>query len=192
MNTKALEDTDYHIIKQAILDPTKSELSPAHQAKLERLVSASRILDRYPTFRNAVKIFMIKYPEISKTHAYNELHVASRIFNDIHTFDFTFWHTWIINNIVKQIQTAESLQDLKAWSSGHGQLLKAIGEKPEVETDPKLVEKHNFYIQVINNNQKITLDLDKMDQLSQSTRQEIANGLFSEIDEDEAIQIMES
>ena len=192
MNIKVLEDTDYHIIKQAILDPTNSELSPAHQQKLERLVSASKILDRYPVLRNAVKIFMIKYPEISQAHAYREIHTASRIFNDIHTFDFDFWHSWLINNIVKQIQMAETMQDLKAWSSGHGQLIKAIGEKPQVETDPKLVEKHNFYIQVINNNQKVNLDLDKMDQLSKTTRQEIASGLFSEIDEDEAIQIMDS
>jgi len=35
-----------------------------------------------------------------------------------------------------------------AWAAGHNTLIKAIGKKPEQETDPKLIEKHTFLLQV--------------------------------------------
>ncbi len=71
-------------------------------------------------------------------------------------------------------------------------LLKAIGERPEVETDPKLVEKHTFIVQVNNNKQTVNLNLDKISKIPKEVRMELADGLFTEIDDQEATEIMNS
>ena len=44
----------------------------------------------------------------------------------------------------------------------HANLIKAMGEKPEMETDPKRNEKHQFYILVQVNNRNVKVDLNNL------------------------------
>jgi hypothetical protein len=192
MSTKHIEDTHFLHIKAAVLDPDSTELSPEQKIILDRYVSAAKVLDRYPVMRNAVKLHRLKYPNISQSLAYRDLHCASRLFNSLHTFDYDFWQTWLINTTVRMIQLSETAQDFKSMGAGLTILKKAIGEKPEKETDPKLLEKHNFFIQINNNSQKISVDLDKLNLIPKEGRERLADDLFSEISDEQAQSILES
>jgi len=192
MSTKHIEDIHFLQIKAAVLDPDSTELSPTQKIILDRYISAAKILDRYPVMRNAVKIHRLKYPNISQALAYRDLHYASRLFNSQHTFDYDFWQTWLINTTVKMIQLSEAAQDFKSMGAGLTILKKAIGEKPEKETDPKLLEKHNFFIQINNNSQKISVDLDKLNLIPKEGRERLADDLFSEISDEQAQSILDS
>ena len=192
MSTKHIEDVHFLQIKAAVLDPDSTELSPEQKIILERYISAAKILDRYPVLRNAVKIHRLKYPNISQALAYRDLHYAIRLFNSQHTFEYDFWQTWLINTTVKMIQLSEAAQDFKGMGYGLTILKKAIGERPETETDPKLLEKHKFYIQINNNNQKISVDLDKLNRLPKEARERLAADFFTEISEDQAKTILDS
>jgi hypothetical protein len=192
MTTKHIEDYHFLHIKAAILDPDSVELTPEQQDMLHRYGSASRTLDRYPVMRNAVRIHRNKFPDISQALAYRDLQYASRLFNSRHTFDFDFWQTWMINTTVKMIQLSEAAQDFKGMGAGLTLLQKAIGERPEQETDPKLLEKHNFFIQINNNNQTVSVDLDKLHLIPKEDRERMAADFYTEISDEEAKDILDS
>ncbi len=190
MSKKSLEDQDYHVIKSAILDPDNTLLSEKQQALLERYLSAAKTLNRYPVISNAVKIHRALYPDISQALAYRDVQVARRMFNSLHSFDWDFWQNWLINDIVKQIDMARTKQDLKAWNAGHMALIKAIGNRPETVTDPKLVEKHTFIIQMNRNQKTVNVNLDKVGQIPKDVLVDLADAEYQEIDESQADEIM--
>ncbi len=197
MSKKALEDTKYELIKAHIIDPDNSPLSAEHQFMLNRVLSAAKILDKNPVLKTAVALQKTKYPEISQMQAYEDMKIAMRVYNSIHSFDFDFWKTWLINDIVKNIERARNLgthQALKVVAMEHANMIKAIGEKSENTEDPLRNEKHSFFILVQNNNTSVKLDIDNLHKLPDGTLRELNKALFSgkEITVEEAEQEMNS
>jgi hypothetical protein len=197
MAHKAIEDTNYEIIKAHILNPEDSPLPDDQKEMLDRISSAAKILDKNPFHRNAVAILMHKYPNIGKNRAYADLRLASRLFNSIHSFDYDFWHTWLINDIVRNIQNCENQMDAshrKIIAIEHANLLKAIGEKPEEVQYPAKNEKHQFYLLIQNNNQQIKIDVNNLGNLPPTALRELNKIIFTgeEITEDQANQIMKT
>lgn len=197
MSKKALTDERYETIKAHILDPENSPLPEHLQDQLERLISMAKVLDKNPTVKHAVAIHKSKYPDISDTTAYRDARLARKVYNSLHEFDFDFWQSWIINDIIRNIERCrnhDSHQDRRIIAMEHANLLKAIGEKPEELPDPKRNEKHQFYILVQVNNQNIKLNLDQLNKLPEDTLRELNRALAggNEIDEQGAAQIMES
>jgi hypothetical protein len=192
MAFKSLEDADYQVIKAAILDRNDNMLSYEQQEKLSRTICAGQILDRYPSRKHAVRILQKKYPQISLKQAYADINLAVRLFNSMYTFDYQLWHSWLINSITKQIKLSMEQGDVKGWASGNMSLLKAIGEKPIEDLDPKLTEKHQFVIVIQNNKQETNINLDTIDKLPFDSRKQITDTLVQDIDDAEAAQIMES
>lgn len=195
MTKKSLEDNSYELIKAHILDPGSSPLSPEKQLQLERIIDASKILEKNPLQKQAVALYRAKYPDVGRTQAYEDIRIAVRLFNTLHTFDFDFWHSWLINDIVKNIERCRNLRTAKAFqviASEHANLIKAIGDKPEEIVDPKRNEKHAFYILVQNNNTQVKLDINNLHKLPVNTLQELNRALFAgkEITDVEAEEIL--
>lgn len=188
----ALEDHQWQTIKSAILDPGNIVLDPEQQTMLERWVNASRLMDRYPNKKNAIAIHRKKYPEISISTAYRDMDAAMRLFNSLQTFDFDWWHTWMLNNTVDLIRRCMTANDLKSWASAMAVLKKIIGEKPLEELDPKLVQKHTFIIMVGRQGNQVPVDISRTDHFSPQTRKELSDALFEEVSESEALEIMNS
>jgi hypothetical protein len=182
MSRPSLEETDYELIKAHILDPASSPLSPIQQNQMDRLLSATKILDKNPVQKNAISLLRSKFPEISFSTAYNDIRLAARLFNSLHTFDFDFWHTWLINDIVANITKCNndnSATARKTIAIEHANLLKAIGEKPTDLEDPKRLEKQSFYILIQNNNNTVKVDVDNLHKLPEATLREINRIVFT-------------
>jgi hypothetical protein len=198
MSKKALEDQKYEAIKAAILDPENSPLPCCLQESLERTVEAAKLLDKNPSQRNAVALLRELYPHISRSQAYEDCRRAVRVFNSVHTFNYDWWHHWLLQDITEMIAKAKGNEeegttpDLKAWAMGHKNLIKALGERPEANIDPKLIEKHPINIAVQINNQTVNLDYKEFLKLPAEAREIITKALDQEIDETQARQIMDS
>lgn len=200
----ALEDYSYEVIKEYILNPENSSLSPDQQDMFDRILSAAKVLDKNPIQQNAIALHMAKYPHIGKTRARLDLQLATRLFNTIHTFDYDLWQTWLINDIVKNINQTRAELDadnqtqkatlLKVIASEHANLIKAIGEKPKTPIDPHLTEKHEFVVAIQVNNQTLKLDYEKFKEMPAATLRELTQALFAgqNISETEAEEIMKS
>jgi hypothetical protein len=197
MSRIALEDTRHELIKAHIIDPEHSPLPEELQELLNRIVSVSKVLDKNPIMRNAVAIHQVKYPEISKSTAYSDVRMAVRLFNTIHSFDFDFYQTWLINDIVVNIQKCRatgSEKDRRIIAMEHANLLKAIGEKPENLPDPLRNEKHQFYVLIQNNIQQIKVELNNLKDLPTAALQELNRLIYggNEITEGDAEQLMKT
>lgn len=197
MSRKALEDTRYEMIKGHILDPDNSPLSLEQQEIMDRVISVAKVLDKNPIQKNAVAIHQAKFPALSRTQAYEDIRLAMKLFNTIHTFDYDFWQTWTINDIVRNIERCRNLGTDKAFrviAMEHANLIKAIGERPTELEDPRRNEKHAFYVLVQNNNTTIKIDLNNLEKMPEGTIQELNKALFGgkEITDAEAEEIFKS
>ncbi len=197
MNRTALEDQNYEMIKAHVFDPDHSPLPKDQRELLDRVIAAAKILAKNPVQRHALALHHQLYSNISKYQAYQDLKLAARLFNTLHTFDFDFWHTWIINDIVENIlacRKTKSDKDRRIIAMEHSNLIKIIGNKPEELSDPKRTEKHQFYIMIQNNNQHIKVDPGKLQNLPVATLREINRAIYggSEITESDAEEIMQS
>jgi hypothetical protein len=195
MSRKALEDTSYEMIKAHILYPEDSPLPAEKKEMLDRIISAAKILDKNPIQKFAVELHQQKYPDISRSQAYEDLRLAIRLFNSIHTFDYDFWQTWLINDIVRNIQKCENKTEpnyKRVIAMEHANLIKAIGERPEEQPDPSRNEKHQFYILVQNDNRQIKIDLNKLKDIPVTVLQELNKAIWggSEITEADAEELM--
>jgi hypothetical protein len=162
---------------------------------MDRVISMAKVLDKNPTIKHAVAIHRTKFCNISETTAYRDARLARKIYNSYHEFDYDFWLSWIINDIVRNIEkcrNADSDKDRRVIAMEHANLLKAIGERPEEMPDPKRNEKHEFYILVNVNNQNIKIDMNNLRNLEEATLRELNRALAGgrEIDEQGAVEIM--
>jgi hypothetical protein len=197
MSRKALEDTKYELIKAHILEPENSPLSEEHQAILDRIISVAKVLDKSPNQKQAVAMHQAKFASLSRTQAYEDIRLAMRLFNTIHTFNFDFWQTWLINDIVRNIERCRNTatpQAYKVIAMEHANLIKALGERPQEMEDPRRTEKHAFYLLVQNNNTSYKIDMKNLETLPPLALQELNKALFAgeEITEEEAEQIFKS
>jgi hypothetical protein len=162
---------------------------------MDRVVSIAKSLDRYPNQKNAIAIHMKKYPEISRSQAYEDCKLATRLFHTMYSFDYDFWHTWLLGDISKNIKRWSKSKDPAAGrviAQEHLNLLRALGEKPVKEMDPKLVQEHTFLIPIQVNNVTYTFDLQKFLDLPDGVRKKVTDALVTDIKEDEAEEIMKS
>lgn len=195
MAKKSIEDQRHELIKAHILDPEHTPLSETDAVELDRILSMARLLDRYPIEKNAVAIHMQKYKHIKRTVAYEDARIAKRIYNVLYKFNYDFWHAWMINDIVKNIERWRKSDDPAAGrviAQEHANLIKALGEKPTKEIDPKLVEEHQFVIPIQINSVNYNFDLDKFLNLPDSLRKRVTDALITDISEEDAKELMQS
>ena len=195
MSRTALEDTKYELIKAHMIDPDSSPLPVEKQEILDRVISASKVLDKNPIQKHAVGIHQQKYPNISRAQAYEDLRIAVRLFNTLHTFDYDFWRTWLLNDIVKNIEkcrNAGSDKDRANITKEHANLIKLIGEKVEDLPDPKRNEKHQFYILIQNDNRQVKVDINNLKDLPEAALRELNRAIYggNEITDVDAEEIM--
>ena len=177
---KALEDQDYETIKSYILEGNESTLPLRQREMLNRWVSASKLLEKNPVTKNAVAILQAKYPGLSRTQAYEDCRNAVRMFNSKQTFDYEL------------CQKAKDTGNLKAWAAAQANLIKALGEAPENNIDPRLLEKHQIVIPIQVNNNTYNLDLNKFLNIPIDQRTRIADALINPATDDDITEIMNS
>lgn len=197
MNKTALEETNYEQIKAYILDADGSALTGEQKLMLGRIVMCSKILDKNPVLTEAVNIHSHQHPEIGRAQAYTDLRLAIRLFNSIHVFDYDYWHSWAMDDSVKNIAVCranKSEKDHKTIAMEHANLIKLVGKKPEGLPDPERNEKHQFYILVNNDNRQAKVDLNSLKDLPVSALRELSRAIYGggEITETEAAAIMET
>jgi hypothetical protein len=197
MSQIPLEEMPHEIIMAYILDPENSPLPKRYKPLLDRVISMSKLLDKHPVAKNAVKFHRAKFPEISLTTAWKDFHLARRVFNSYQDFDFEFWLSWLMADTVKIINKCEatnSSADRKIIAREHANLVRLLGKRPKEPVDPHRNEKHEFYILVNLAKEKIKLDLDTLHKLPLNTKRDLTRALISadEIDEKGAAEIMNS
>lgn len=194
MSKKNILDTNFEVIKAHVLspDPEISPLPPEKQQMMNRWMAAGKLIDQYPNTKHCVKLLCAKYPKLSERQAYIDVRMAKKLFNSMHTFDYDFWHSWLINDIVRLIKRSKDNDDLKAWANAQANLLKAIGERPIDIIDPEILQQHNYFTVINIDGKPLKLTLEQLHELPMSTRTQLVRQLEQPIDIDTAERLMKS
>lgn len=189
---KALEDQDYKNIKAFLLEGNESALSAHQREALDRWVSASKLLEKNPVMKNAVAILQAKYPGLSRTQAYEDCRNSIQLFNSKKDFDFDLWRNWLLNDIVDLCLKAKDTGNLKAWAAAQANLIKALGDAPAQDIDPRLIEKHQILVPIQVNNSTYNIDFNKFLKIPIDQRTRLADALIAPASDQEITDIMNS
>ena len=196
MSKTALLETTYDKIVAHCLDPSNSPLTKEHQKYFDRLNSADDLLRRYPKDKQAMIMLRKKYPDLSRSHAFEHIRNAKKLFNYINPVDKDFIRRWVIQDCFSMIGIAKSMgpRGFKAWNNARLQLIKAaqLEETENLLPDPEILESHQFFTVININGQNVKLDLDAFNKLPISTRKDLADLIHAPITEDQAAEIMDS
>ena len=189
---KALLEENFEVVKSYILNPTADETALNEEQKrlMDRWVSAGRILDKYPVKTDAVSLLMSKYPGISRAQAFHDVDMALRLFNSMHTFDYDFWHNWLLRDITKLMEECRLAGDRKNWAAAQRNLINAIGERPAEDVDPTIREKSMYYL-VLPGTDPQKLELEKLRE-SPGKLSDFMKYLHKPIDDVEAEEMINS
>lgn len=189
---KALEDQDFENIKAYILEGNETALPDYQRKILDRWLTASKLLDKNPVMKNAVTMLRLKYPDVSRTQAYEDCRNAIRMFNSKKDFNYDTWRNWLLDDIVQLCIKAKETGDLKAWALAQRNLIKALGEAPSQDIDPKLLEKHQIIVPIQINSNTYNFDLNKLISMPIDLRTRVADALVFPASDEDIVKIMES
>ena len=171
-----------------ILNPEDSPLAEEYKEQFNRVKSAAQMLDDYHP-NNVIPRLLAKY-NITRYKAQEDIRLAQELFKSKHTFDWEFWQTWQIKDLVETIRTCKLSGKHKERIAAHNVLREIIGEKPSGVEDPKRMEKNIFYVQLNNNNTTVNIPLDKLKGLSQDEIQIITAAMTTpDLSDDQIIDI---
>lgn len=188
---KTLSEQRYEVILAYILKPEESPLPEEYREQFNRVRSAAQLLDDYHP-NNVIPRLLAKY-NITRYKAQEDIRLAQELFKSKHTFDWDFWQTWQIKDLVETIRTCKLAGGKKEKEriAAHKVLREIIGEKPSGVEDPKRMEKNVFYLQLNNNSTTVNISLDKLKGLSQDEIQIITAAMTApEIEDAEIIDLL--
>ena len=170
-----LSEQRYEIIQAHILDPENSPLPDNQQEQFKRVVCAAKLLDDYHPI-NVVQRLLTAY-NISRKTAQQDIALAQDLFKSRYTFDWDYWQTWQIKDLVDVIDKCRTNNKHKERIMAHKVLSGIIGEKQIGEEDPKRMEKNVFNIQLNNNGTVVNIPLDQIKGLSGAELQTVIEGI---------------
>lgn len=182
---REIAEQSHEIILSHILDPENSQLPIELQEQFNRVKSAAQMLDSYHP-GSCIPRLQLKY-NISKTTARRDIQLAQDLFKSYQTFDWDFWQTWQIKDLVETIRRCKLKGDDKNRIAAHKALKLVIGEKQVTGEDPKRMEKNVFYIQLNNNGTVVNMDLNKIKGLDKSEIRTVVAALTDNQETDDQI-----
>lgn len=192
LTKKALEEQNYELIQQHIIDPEKSPLPDNLREQCNRVLQVARLMDDYPNESHIVNVMLAKY-RISRTQIRKDIALAKELFKTQHEFDWDFWFAWMLKDQIELIRKCKLAGDFKQWNNAKKVLREMIGEKPAGVEDPRRMEKNVFYIQINNGSDNpVNIPMDTLKQLSQADQKVLVDSLFQTVDDVQAEEIMNS
>lgn len=186
---KTLSEQRYEVILAYILNPEDSPLPEEYREQFNRVKSAAQMLDDYHP-NNVIPRLLAKY-NITRYRAQEDIRLAQELFKSKHTFDWDFWQTWQIKDLVETIRTCKLDGKQKERIAAQKVLREVIGDKPSGVEDPKRMEKNIFYVQLNNNNTTVNIPLDKLKGLSQDEIQIITAAMTTpEVEDAQIIDLL--
>lgn len=187
--TKIEKEDNYEVVSLAVMQGNIATLNNEQKEVYERTRAAYSIVCETPVKNKAVKKLQALFPGISLSQAYNDIDYAIKIWNPKNRFDKEFLETILLNTLIDNITDPNS--DEVARAKNLATFQKYLSSLPQEPIDPKMMEKHDIYIQLNMNGTIINLPYSKGDLIAPENKQ-YATVLEHEITEVQAEDIMKS
>lgn len=182
-------------LQRWVADPEKFAALHAEDAEIfQRWNACDDFMRRYPSRKYCAKMLMEKYaPNYSLAQAYRDMSNAQALFGTINIYNKDYIKNFLIEDILKLIQTAKEKGDTKARSAAHANLIKVMGFDRDDKSiiRPEDLEPHNYYtILRLMGEETIKIDLNDIEAIPMDIRSRLIERLNDRITEDIAFEMI--
>jgi hypothetical protein len=190
--TLKAEDITFDRIRAWLNEPDAEEISETDR----------KIYDRWDYAYDQLKIEkpsavinrLVHKFEISKAHAYKDLHNCQKLLNPINRHDLDWIRNFLIDDAQLQIKVARENVDHRAWQKARSDLIRiwAIEKGEKTGIDPELLGRNEYYVTINFGDKVEKINMNELHKMPVNKRVELTEYLFNDIDTDQAKFMLES
>lgn len=184
-----IQDTDFEIVRQYLHTGKSTALTAGQQQILDRCLLAYQLLKKYPQRGICINQF-IETEHVSFQTAARYVDFARQNWGDYIDMRRDFIEAFFLDKLIDQINS--DAVDAPVRAKLLATLQKHLEHMPEQRIDPRLMEQNTVNIQINIAGRNITLSEEVLDKLPVQVRETLLSSLYNDIDDQEAIEILDS
>lgn len=185
----SIVDANFELVKEYLHSGSSGILSQEQQTILDQCLEAYGLLKKYPQRNVCIRQFMI-----TRKCAYNTaakyVDFARSTWGNYIDVKREFLETFFVDRIMSEISDPNATDVAK--SKNLATLQKYLQSMPEQRIDPRVMESNQVFIQVNINGKVVGLSEKVLESLPVEVRNELLGALDGDIQEQEAINLLES
>lgn len=184
-----ITEANFEVVKQYIHSGASVSLSQEQQEMVDKCLEAYGLLKKYPQRNVCIRQFMVTnkcaYNTAAKYVDFARANWASYV--DVKR---EFLETFFLDRLLSEISDPNASESVR--SKNLATLQKYLEHMPEQKIDPRIMESNNLFIQVNINGRVVNLSEKILEALPVDVRNDMMAALQGDIEEAEAIELLDS
>ena len=185
----SVNDLNFDVVKEYLNSGASKTLSAEHQRMVDICLDVYQMLKKYPQRNICINRLMVQQG-LSRPTATKYVDFARATWGNYVDLKREFLETFFIEKLLQEISDPDASEAAKAKNLAT--LQKHLEAMPEQQVDPKLMEKNTVYIQVNIGGRSVPLSEEDLEQIPMAVRQKLLASLGGNIDDHEAVRLLES
>ena len=185
----SVNDLNFDVVKEYLNNGASKTLSAEHQRMVDICLDVYQMLKKYPQRNICINRLRVQqgltYPTAAKY-----VDFARATWGNYVDLKREFLETFFLEKLLQEISDPDASEAAKAKNLAT--LQKHLEAMPEQQVDPKLMEKNTVYIQVNIGGRAVPLSEEDLEQIPMAVRQKLLASLGGNIDDQEAVRLLES
>lgn len=185
----SVNDLNFDVVKEYLNNGASKTLSAEHQRMVDICLDVYQMLKKYPQRNICINRLRVQqgltYPTAAKY-----VDFARATWGNYVDLKREFLETFFLEKLLQEISDPDASEAAKAKNLAT--LQKHLEAMPEQQVDPKLMEKNTVYIQVNIGGRSVPLSEEDLEQIPMAVRQKLLASLSGNIDDQEAVGLLES
>ena len=185
----SVNDLNFDVVKEYLNNGASKTLSAEHQRMVDICLDVYQMLKKYPQRNICINRLRVQqgltYPTAAKY-----VDFARATWGNYVDLKREFLETFFLEKLLQEISDPDASEAAKAKNLAT--LQKHLEAMPEQQVDPKLMEKNTVYIQVNIGGRSVPLSEEDLEQIPMAVGQKLLASLGGNIDDQEAVRLLES
>lgn len=186
---ESITAVDVNVVREALSSGKVTSLSPERQHMLRAMRVAWGLMERYPQKQQCAN-HLAELLDIPKSTAWTYVDFARKTWGDLQDVTQSFLSAYLSNWLMKMISDPGTSDAIRAKCLAT--LAKHISNMPQSEVDPATVGNNTVYIQFNVNGVNYSLPQSALEKLGVGAKEAMLDALAVEVDEEQAVRMLES
>ena len=180
---------DVNVVREALSSGKVTSLSPERQHMLKAMRVAWGLMERYPQKQQCAN-HLAELLDIPKTTAWTYVDFARKTWGDFQDVTQSFMAAYLSNWLMKMISDPSTSDEIRVKCLAT--LEKHIANMPKSEIDPEQMGNNQVFIQFNVNGVNYSLPQGALEKLGVGVKEQMLDALAVEVDEQQAVKMLES
>lgn len=186
---ESITAVDVNVVREALSSGKVTSLSPERQHMLKAMRTAWGLMERYPQKQQCAN-HLAELLDIPRSTAWTYVDYARKTWGDLQDVTQSFLEAYLSNWLMKMISDPSTSDAIRAKCLAT--LEKHIANMPKSDIDPATVGNNQVFIQFNVNGVNYSLPQGALEKLGITAKEAMLDALAVEVDEEQAIRMMES